>query len=233
MSHAALVFRFMVQKLLRGWGRIVILVVLAALGIVIAIVLRTTADGGLAPEEGAAFLVWYGISITLPFGTLLVASEAFADLRGERTLVYLWLRPVRSWAATSGAAAAAFTISFTLLVVPLIVAGLILDVPVAAGATLAAVAYTGVFLAFGMILSRPLLMGLLLLLVWENIIGSLSAATARLTIRSYAASLLVSEGWDVGTPVGRSFAASIAVPLALGTAGVLLTAWAWRRADVP
>lgn len=232
MNHAALVFRFMVQKLLRGWGRIVVLVVLAALAIIIAIVMRSS-DDGVTPEDGAAFLVWYGLSIILPFGALLVASEAFGDLRDERTLVYLWLRPVRAWSASAGAAAASLVVTFALLVVPLIVAGLILDVPVAAGATLAAVAYTGVFLAFGMLLSRPLLAGLLVLLVWENVIGSLSAATARLTIRSYAASLVVSEGWDVGTPVGRSFAASIAVPLAVGVAGLLLTTWGWRRTEVP
>ncbi len=232
MNHAALVFRFMLQKLLRGWGRIVVLVVLAALAIVIAIVMRSS-DDGVTPEDGAAFLVWYGLSIILPFGALLVASEAFGDLRDERTLVYLWLRPVRAWSASTGAAAASLVVTFALLVVPLIVAGLILDVRVAAGATLAAVAYTGVFLAFGMLLSRPLLAGLLVLLVWENVIGSLSAATARLTIRSYAASLVVSEGWDVGTPVGRSFAASVAVPLAVGAAGLLLTTWGWRRAEVP
>ena len=232
MSHAALVFRFMIQKLLRGWGRIVVLVVLAALAIIIAIVMRSS-DGGVTPEDGASFLVWYGLSIVLPFGALLVASEAFGDLRDERTLVYLWLRPVRAWSATTGAAAASLAVTFALLVVPLIVAGIILDVPMAAGATLAAVAYTGVFLAFGLVLSRPLLAGLLVLLVWENVIGSLSAATARLTIRSYAASLVVSEGWDVGTPVGRSFAASVAVPLAVGAAGLLLTTWGWRRAEVP
>ena len=232
MNHAALVFRFMLQKLLRGWGRIVVLVVLAALAIAIAIVMRSS-GGGVTPEDGAAFLVWYGLSIVLPFGALLVASEAFGDLRDERTLVYLWLRPMRAWSAAAGAAAASLAVTFALLVVPLIVAGLILDVPMAAGATLAAVAYVGVFLAFGLVLSRPLLAGLLVLLVWENVIGSLSAATARLTIRSYAASLVVSEGWDVGTPVGRSFAASIAVPLAVGVAGLLLTAWGWRRAEVP
>ncbi len=232
MNHAALVFRFMLQKLLRGWGRIVVLVVLAALAIIIAIVMRSS-DGGVTPEDGASFLVWYGLSIVLPFGALLVASEAFGDLRDERTLVYLWLRPVRAWSATTGAAAASLAVTFALLVVPLIVAGIILDVPMAAGATLAAVAYTGVFLAFGLVLSRPLLAGLLVLLVWENVIGSLSAATARLTIRSYAASLVVSEGWDVGTPVGRSFAASVAVPLAVGAAGLLLTIWGWRRAEVP
>lgn len=232
MNHAALVFRFMLQKLLRGWGRIVVLVVLAALAVAIAIVMRSS-DGGVTPEDGASFLVWYGLSIVLPFGALLVASEAFGDLRDERTLVYLWLRPVRAWSATTGAAAASLAVTFALLVVPLIVAGIILDVPMAAGATLAAVAYTGVFLAFGMLLSRPLLAGLLVLLVWENVIGSLSAATARLTIRSYAASLVVSEGWDVGTPVGRSFAASVAVPLAVGAAGLLLTTWGWRRAEVP
>ena len=232
MRNALLTFRFMTQKLLRDWGRIAVLVVLAALAIVIAIVMRAS-DDGVTPEEGAGFLVWYGLSIVLPFGALLVAADTFGDLRDERTLVYLWLRPVRASSATAGAAGAALTVVVVLLVVPLIVAGLILDVPVAEGALLAAVAYVGVFLAFGMLLSRPLLVGLLLLLVWENVIGSLSAATARLTIRSYAASLVVGEGWDVGTPVGRSFAASIAVPLATGAAGLLLATWGWRRAEVP
>lgn len=231
MRHAALTFRFMIQKLLRDWGRIAVLVVLAALAIVIAVVMRASEDG-VTTEEGAAFLVWYGISIILPFGALLVASDTFGDLRDERTLVYLWLRPLRAVSAIAGGAGAALTVVVVLLVVPLIVAGLILDVPMADGALLAAVAYVGVFLAFGLLLSRPLLVGLLVLLVWENVIGTLSAATARLTIRSYAASLVVSEGWDVGTPVGRSFAASLAVPLAVGAAGLLLATWGWRRAEV-
>ena len=232
MSHAVLIFRFLMQKLLRDWGRILILAVLAALAIVIAVVIRSNADGGPTAEDGATFIVWYGLSVILPFGALLISSEALGDLREERTLVYLWLRPVRALAATGGAAAAAFVVVFALLVVPLIVAGLILDVPAAAGATLAAVGYTGVFLAFGLVLSRPLLIGLLSLLVWENVIGSLGAATARLTIRSYAASLIADPGFDVGTPVGRSFAASIAVPLAVGVAGLLFTAWRWQRAEV-
>ena len=231
MSNAARVFRFMTQKLLRDRGRVAVLVVLAVLAIVIAVVMRIS-DGGATPEDGAGFLVWYGLSIILPFGSLLVAADAFGDLRDERTLVYLWLRPMRAWSATAGTAGAALTVVVVLLVVPLIIAGLILDVPMADGALLAAVAYVGVFLAFGLLLSRPLLVGLLLLLVWENVIGSLSAATARLTIRSYAASLVVEEGWDVGTPVGRSFVASLAVPLAVAAAGLLLATWGWRRAEV-
>lgn len=231
MKEAFVVFRFMLQKLLRGRGRIAVLVVLGALGIVISALLR--GDIGPGTEDGAAFLVWYGLSIILPLGALLVSAEALGDLREERTLVYLWLRPVRAWEATSGAAAAALAVVFGFLVVPLIVAGLILDWPMAGAASLAALAYTGVFLAFGLILSRPLLMGLLGILVWENVIGSLSTGTARLTVRSYAASLLVDGGVDVGTPVGRSFAASIAVPPAVAAVGLLLCAWRWRRAEVP
>lgn len=231
MRSAALVFGFMTRKLLRDWGRIALLVVLSALAIVIAVVMAASED--VAPQDGAGFLVWYGLSIVLPFGALLVAADAFGDLRDEGTLVYLWLRPLSAASAAAGAAGAVLTVVVVLLAVPLIVAGEILDVPMADGALLAAVAYAGLFLAFGMLLSRPLLVGLLLLLVWENVIGSLSAATARLTIRSYAASLVVEGGWDVGTPVGRSFAASIAVPLAVGVSGLLLTVWGWRRAEVP
>jgi len=144
VSNAARVFRFMTQKLLRDWGRVAVLVVLAALAIVIAVVMRVS-DGGATPEDGAGFLVWYGLSIILPFGSLLVAADAFGDLRDERTLVYLWLRPVRAWSATAGTAGAALTVVVVLLVVPLIIAGLILDVPMADGALLAAVAYVGVF----------------------------------------------------------------------------------------
>ena len=231
MRRALVIFGFMMQKLLRGWGRIAVLVALGGLGILISALMR--ADIGPGTTDGAAFLVWYGLSIILPIGALLVSSEALGDLRDERTLVYLWLRPVRAWEATSGAAAAALVIVFAFLVVPLIVAGLILDWPMAGAAALAALAYTGVFLAFGLILSRPLLMGLLGILVWENVIGSLSTGTARLTIRSYAASLLVDGGVDVGTPIGRSLTASIAVPLAVAAAGLLLCAWRWRRAEVP
>ncbi len=232
MRHAGLIFRFMVQKLLRDWGRMAVMVLLAALSILIAVVMRISEDG-VTPEEGASFLVWYGISIVLPFSALLVAADAFGDLRDEHTLGYLWLRPLRAWSAITGAASAALTVVIVILVVPLIVAGLILEVQLAAGALVAAVAYVSVFLAFGLILTRPLLTGLLVLLVWENVIGTLSAATARLTIRSYAASLAVEEGWSVGTPTGRSFAASLAVPLAVGAVGLILAAWGWRRAEVP
>ena len=60
-----------------------------------------------------------GLAVLLPIGALILASAALSDLRDDKTLVYLWLRPMDRLPVVVGAYLAALTISLPLTVVPL------------------------------------------------------------------------------------------------------------------
>ena len=114
----------------------------------------------------------------------------------EGTLVYLWLRPVRRVAIVVAAAAASFTVSWPIVVIPLAIAAAATE---AAGlargrhrrvATLALVAYTGIFCALGLVTRRSLVWGLLYIFIWEGFVATAADSAARLAVRTYARSVL-------------------------------------------
>ena len=81
---------------------------------------------------------------------------------------------------------------------------------------LAVFAYAGVFVAVGLWLRRALWWCLLYILVWENGLARAVDGAARLSIASYAQSL-VADAADVSISYAdRGTAASIVVPLVVG-----------------
>ena len=73
---------------------------------------------------------------------------------------------------------------------PLFVTGLIagstrLGLGLAVGSALGALAYCALFLALSLLTRRPVLLGLLYVLIWEGLLGNLLAGTRVLSIQQY------------------------------------------------
>ena len=97
---------------------------------------------------------------------------------------------------------------------------------------LAVVAYAGVFVAAGLWLRRALWWSLLYILVWENGLARAVNGAARLSIASYAQSLVAdAAGIQIGY-ADRQTSASIVVPLAAGLVGLVLAVIRYRRAEI-
>ncbi|HVV35308.1 MAG TPA: hypothetical protein VHC63_01810 [Acidimicrobiales bacterium] len=138
----------------------------------------------------------YGLQLLAPVVSLVLASAALGDFVDDRTLVYLWLRPVPRWQISLGAALASIGTALPLVVIPVTLSAYLGsgDPTVAAGAAAASVVatlgYAGLFLALGFKVRRALVWGLAYILIWEGFLARSVSFCARLSISVYARSLL-------------------------------------------
>jgi len=200
--------RFPIFRLLLGTqvtrARVLSLLGLGLVGVIVAIAIGMAGDEGRPLVEdpvdlttrGARFVSTFGLSLLVPVSALVFSAASLGDPSEDGTLVYLWLRPVRRARIVLAAAASSFAVAWPIVVVPLGIAawatqgGTGLVVGTVASATLALVAYTGLFCTLGLRVKRSLVWGLLYIFIWEGFIATANETAARLAVRTYARSVL-------------------------------------------
>ncbi len=233
-------FRAMYTLLLRNQlsrGRIAALGGLGVVGILVGFLVTHGADVNTT-VKGTRFVNVFGLSLLTPVAALVFGVGALGDLVEDRSLVYLWLPPVPRWVIAVAAWSATFTacLPFAVLMLVAIAAatgggGDLLLGTFWAG-LLALLAYSGLFTLLGLRFKRALVWGLVYLLIWENFIARAGAGTARLSILSYARSVL-SAYTGVGMSLAdRALTWSFAVPVAVGVIGVIATARRLHTQDI-
>jgi ABC-2 type transport system permease protein len=179
----------------------------------------------------------YGLGIVLPLSTAWLATSCIGDLVEDRLLVYLWLKPVPRWQLPAAAILATVTIVVPLVAVPLVATAVVAGTTELLGAlvlasVLGVLAYSGLFVAAGLWLRRALWWSLLYILVWENGLARALGGVARLSIASYAQSLVADAAGIQIAYADRQASASVVVPLAVGLAGLVLAVIRYRRAEI-
>jgi ABC-2 type transport system permease protein len=210
---------------------------IAALG-ALSILLGAFARADDTPSAAATDMVsTYGLGILVPLATLWLGTSAIGDLVEDRLLVYLWLKPVARWQLPAAAVLATFTVVAPLTALPLAAATLAagasdVTLPAFGAATLAALAYSGVFVAAGLWFRRALWWGLVFVLLWENVVAYSVEGAARFTISEWARSIVdtVPEV-DVAGGTHSAALAFVVLPL-VAVAGWLVATWRYQRADV-
>ena len=214
-------------------GRLLSMAALSGVAILLAFVSRAADDPVVATQTMAT----YGFQVFAPLVALTLGSAALGDLVEDRTLVYLWLRPVPRPTLATAAMAAVVTLTLPIVVVVMVATAAItgvedLVVATAAATALAVFAYSGIFMALGLRFKRSLLIGLAYLAIWEGLLSQLGDWFARLSVRSYPMSIL-SDATGVEMQLAdRSTLASYVVPLAVGIAGVAYTSWRLTRTEI-
>lgn len=207
---------------------------LGALSVVIGLFARWDANSAQAAADSVSS---YGLGILVPLATIWLGTSALGDLVEDRLLVYLWLKPVPRWQLPAAAALATVSVVVPLTAVPLAVSALVAgagDVAPAAlvAASLAALAYAGLFVAAGLGFRRAVWWGLAFVLLWENVAAYTAEGAARFTVVGWASSVLgLAPGVDVQLEAGSAAAGLVVLP-AIAVAGWLAATWRYRRADV-
>jgi ABC-2 type transport system permease protein len=179
----------------------------------------------------------YGLAILVPLATLWLGTSAVGDLVEDRLLVYLWLKPVPRWQLPAAAILAVATVVVPLTALPLTVSAFVAGAGDVAWATLlsaslAALAYAGLFVAAGLWFRRAIWWGLAFILIWENAVAYAAEGAARFTVVGWASSVLgLAPEIDVQLEAGSAAVALVVLP-ALAIAGWLLATWRYRSADI-
>lgn len=221
-------------------ARIAGLVVFAAIGVVAA---ALTGEGAPTAVDLTEQIDGFVLRFLAPVTALLFATAAFGDMVDDGSLVYLWLRPVRRW-VTALAGTAAPLVTSIVIVLPATVAFAVAsgaeggDIAAAvAASTVALLAYTPLFVGLGLRVRRSLLWGLAYVLIWEGAVAPNSDSLARLSVRTYARSVLAGgldadicpDTWPCLDVFTVSVGSAVVACLLIGAVGV---GWTVRRLHV-
>jgi ABC-2 type transport system permease protein len=228
------------RLLLRGQltrGRLFGLGVLGGISFLLAIVVRTAVESRDLEEASVRLLSDYSIGLLIPLATLILGSPMIGDLVEDRLLVYLWLKPVPRWHLAVAAYAAVVATLLPVVIVPVLLTALItgfgpLIVPATVASILGVLAYSGIYLFLGARFPAGLWLGLLYLVLWENVLARFSNGMARLSLRSYLQTML-QRGTDVSIDLAdRAAWASIVIPLAVAAFAVAMAAVTLATKDI-
>ncbi|NYF55163.1 ABC transporter permease subunit [Micromonospora purpureochromogenes] len=175
-----------------GRRRFLILLPLPLLLLGLAMLCRSL---GVEPGDwGPPVLVGLGLAVVLPVVALIVGTGVLGAEIDDGTVVHILTKPLPRWQIVLPKLAVATVVSATTVAVPLFVAGLLADsvrlgLALAAASALGALAYSALFLALSLITRRPVLLGLVYVLIWEGLLGNFVRGTKVLSVQQWVVAM--------------------------------------------
>ncbi|MGW0433039.1 ABC transporter permease subunit [Micromonospora sp. NPDC003197] len=175
-----------------GRRRFLMLLPLPALLIVLAVMGRSF---GVDPGEwGPPVLLGLGLAVVLPVVALVVGTGVLGSEIDDGTIVHILTKPLPRWQIVLPKLLVATGVTALTTAVPLYVAGVLAEsvrfgLGLAAAGTVGALAYSALFLALSLVTRRPVLLGLVYVLIWEGLLGNVVSGTQVLSIQQYVAAL--------------------------------------------
>lgn len=179
----------------------------------------------------------YGLGVLVPLAALWFGTSSIGDLVDDKLVVYLWLKPVPRWQLPAAAILATASLVVPLTALPLAASALVAGAgevtwPAFLAASLAALAYSGLFAAAGIWFRRAVWLGLVFVLIWENVVGYAAQGAAQYTVLGWASTVLgLAPGVDVELDAGSVVGAFVVLP-GIAIAAWLAATWRYRRADI-
>lgn len=200
------------------------------LGFPVTLVGLTALVGAMTPADGPGWLLvgQLGYSIVLPLIAILSTSSVLGPEVDDGSIVYLLAKPVdRHVVAISKwvvALAATLVVgSGSILAAALIAGGGDQAWAWWVAALVAGTTYSALFIALSALTRHAVVIGLLFVLLWENLMGGLLSGVAWLSIGQW--------GIRVGHEVSGLLGGRTNLPWALGASAVVVVAGVWFAGD--
>lgn len=212
LSGAARVFEMSLGEML--WSRrTIFMALIVGAPVILALVARIVESTGIAPlringvrADAITFfggMVWiFFLRFIIPILGVFYGTALIADEVEEKTITYLFTRPIRRWSVLVGKYLA-YLVCTTLVVLPAITVMYFLVVPLGEVApsfrwlladlgmlALGLAAYGAVFAFVGTLMKRPLVVGLLFAFGWEQAAMLMPGYLRRFTVANYLQGLV-------------------------------------------
>jgi ABC-2 type transport system permease protein len=171
-----------------GRRRVLVLLPLPLLLVGLAVLMRSF---DVEPRLwGNAVLVGLGLAVLLPITALIVGTGVLGSEIDDGTVVHILTKPLSRASILLSKLLVAAGVTAVVSAVPLWVAGYLaggarLGTGLAIGAVLGAVVYSAFFLLLSLLTRRPVLLGLVYVLVWEGLLGRWVSGTRVLSVEQY------------------------------------------------
>lgn len=237
---SAPVYRLTLRALVDG-RRIVILALLALLPVLAAILYASAGE-----VEADIFWARLVNRLILPtvtaFIAVVIGASSIAEEREDGTILYLASTPLSRLTLVVTKVLASWTAALALLLPSVVVAGLVVlgssagagqIVWTAVATAMTALGYCAVSALLAMVTRRPVVIGVLYILLWEGTIATFAASADRFSIAAYGRAI-ASEGIS-GDNAAPSFggATGFVVLAVVTVAATWLAARRLRRTELP
>ncbi len=173
---------------------------------------------GLGAEPGdwvPVVVLGLGLNVVLPIVALVVGTGVLGSEIDDGTLVHVLAKPLPRREIILSKFVIAVGVTAVTVGVPLFVIGLLagsvqFGLALVVGAALGAAAYSALFLALSLLTRKPVLIGLIYVLLWEGLLGNLLSGIRVLSIRQYVIAVVDRLSTDTSF-----FSGIVSLPVAL------------------
>jgi ABC-2 type transport system permease protein len=143
-----------------------------------------------ADEWASPVVANLGLGVMLPVTALIVGTGVLGSEIDDGTLLHILTKPLPRWQIILPKLVVASGVTALAVAVPLLVAGVLahgvrLGLALAVASALGAVTYSAIFLVLSLVTRRPVLLGLVYVLIWEGLLGSMVSGTRNLSVQQY------------------------------------------------
>ncbi len=221
------IVRITVRGLL-GRRRFLLLLPLPLLVIVLA---ALTNGYGVDPADwGQPVIAAMGLGVVLPVVALVIGTGVLGSEIDDGTVLHILTKPLPRSRIVLSKLAVAATVTAVTVAVPLYVAGTLADgvrlgLALVLAGTVGAIAYSAVFVALSLVTRRPVLLGLVYVLVWEGLLSGFVPRTRVLSIQQYCQTLADKVA---PTPILES---NVGITLAVVMSALFTVLFTWLAVD--
>ncbi|MEV8505318.1 ABC transporter permease subunit [Actinoplanes sp. NPDC051475] len=181
-------------------------------------------------DWGTPVLVGLGLAVLLPVVSLIVGTGVLGSEVDDGTIVHILTKPLPRRDIIAAKLGVAVGVSALTAAIPLFVAGWLADSvrlggALAVAAVVGAFAYSALFLLLSLLTRRPVLLGLVYILVWEGLMGRFVSGTRVLSIEQYVITIA-----DKITPTGL-LESKVSLPVAAVMAAIFVVGCAVFSVD--
>jgi ABC-2 type transport system permease protein len=207
-----------------GRRRLLLLLPLPLLLVGLALVCRAY---NVDPQQwGQPVVIGLGLAVMLPVIALIVGTGVLGSEVDDGTIVHILTKPLPRRDIILAKLLVAAGFSAVASAVPLFVVGVLADgtrfgLALAAAAAAGAVAYSALFLLLSLVTRRPVLLGLVYILVWEGLLGRYVSGTRSLSIEQYVITIADKIAPTTMLPGKVSLTVAIVMSLIFAISGTL------------
>jgi len=208
-------------RALFGRRRFLLLLPLPLLVVGLAVIAVTLGDDPL-DQWGPPIIIGLGIAVALPVLALVIGTGVLGAEIDDGTIVHILAKPLPRREIILSKLAVSTVATAVTAGGPLYITGVLADSPrlgvaLAVGAAVGAAAYSALFLALSLLTRRPVLFGLVYVLVWEGLLGNLLSGTRVLSVQQYVIAVasriepsdLLSTTVSLPVAVGMAFVVTV------------------------
>jgi ABC-2 type transport system permease protein len=215
----ATIARLSTQALI-GRRRGLVLVLIPAVLLVLAVVVRLLTDD----PAGYDAVTELAFTLALPLVALLAATAVLGPEVDDGSIVYLLSKPISRHRIAVSKFVVAWAATLLLGVLPLFVAGVVLDgsdlrraLAWGVGAAVAGTAYTALFLGLAAFTRHAVVVGLLFALLWEGVLSSVLDGIRWVSIGAWGREVAARISPSItGEDLGMGYAVVAAVLVTVG-----------------